>query len=622
MYKEKLNKFQKSEIIVVEDNIDDLKYLSEILKKANYKVRPATDGELALRSIKAKKPDIILLDLNLPGIDGIEVCRQIKADPETIEIPVIFISALGKSELKLKAFDAGAVDYITKPFETTEILARIITHLNIYLLQQKLKESEEKFKALYDNAPLSYQSLNEDGSFRDINPTWLSTLGYKREEVIGKYYADFLHPDWKSHFEKNFPAFIKRGYVNDVQFKIRHKDGHYLDISFEGCIGYYPDGSFKQTYCVFQDITERKKAEEKVMAANQQLKATEQQLRAANQQLITNEHKLIKEKKFSESIVATANALIVGLDKDHKIRIFNQGAENITGYTKAEVIGKDWFKIFFPKEILNQMNKIWKDAWGIKSHSYENPILSKAGKEIIVSWQTTGMYESEYVSEHLLISVGEDITERKQAEAKLIESTKRYKAFISVSNAGAWEYNTDTDFLWCSPEYFSMLGRDRDQFNQSGSSNLNEAWIDLLHPEDRERASTHFADYLKNGSVGMYENYFRMQHSDGHWIWILSRGSTIRDENGNITNLTVGTHINITAQKQAEEEIKKLNQELEQRVKERTKELEKTTIDLEAKNAELNRYNNLFIGREFRIKELRDKVADLELKLQTKGGNK
>ncbi|MBT3747786.1 MAG: PAS domain S-box protein, partial [Bacteroidetes bacterium] len=125
----------------------------------------------------------------------------------------------------------------------------------------KLRESEGKYKALYENAPLSYQSLNEDGSFRDVNPTWLSTLGYVRDEIIGKKFEDLLHPKWKPHFEKHFPVFKKRGYVHDVEFKIRHKTGHYLDIMFEGCIGYNPDGSFKETYCVFQDITTRIRSE-------------------------------------------------------------------------------------------------------------------------------------------------------------------------------------------------------------------------------------------------------------------------------------------------------------------------------------------------------------------------
>ena len=112
-------------------------------------------------------------------------------------------------------------------------------------LEEKIQKNEKKWRELFDNAPLSYQSLNTDGCFLDVNNSWLRTLGYTKEEVVGKWFGDFLHPDWKTHFEKNFPAFKKRGYVNDVQFKILHKNGHYLDISFEGCIGYNSDGSFK-----------------------------------------------------------------------------------------------------------------------------------------------------------------------------------------------------------------------------------------------------------------------------------------------------------------------------------------------------------------------------------------
>ncbi len=143
-----------------------------------------------------------------------------------------------------------------------------------YESEQRLLHSEEKFRSLYDNAPLSYQSLDEDGRFLDINPTWLKTLGYEKQEVIGKKYADFLHPNWQTHFNKNFPEFKRRGYVNDVQFKIRHKNGQYLDISFEGCIGYHPNGSFRQTYCVFQDITLRKRSEAQASKFNHILESS------------------------------------------------------------------------------------------------------------------------------------------------------------------------------------------------------------------------------------------------------------------------------------------------------------------------------------------------------------
>lgn len=136
------------------------------------------------------------------------------------------------------------------------------THLDITIRKDAelaLKNNEARFRALYENAPLSYQSLNNEGNFVDVNPSWLKTLGYKREEVIGQWYGDFLHPTWRSKFEQNFDKFKKRGYVTGVHFRIRHKLGNFLDIQFEGCIGYDPDGSVRQTYCVFQDITDQKK---------------------------------------------------------------------------------------------------------------------------------------------------------------------------------------------------------------------------------------------------------------------------------------------------------------------------------------------------------------------------
>jgi len=128
------------------------------------------------------------------------------------------------------------------------------------------------------------------------------------------------------------------------------------------------DQSLVDIFVLVHDITESKMAEEKLRAVNQQLEAnnqqlqaSEQELRAANQQLIASESELNREKNFSDKIIDTASAIIVGLDKDHIIRLFNKGAEDITGYTKAEVIGKDWFKIFFPKELLNEMNKVWEE---------------------------------------------------------------------------------------------------------------------------------------------------------------------------------------------------------------------------------------------------------------------
>lgn len=135
------------EIMIVEDNTSNLKFLTEILKKAGYRVRPAVDGEMALRSVQARLPDLILMDIKLPGMDGVEICRRLKADPGTREIPVIFISALQETELKVRALEVGGVDYVTKPFSPSEVLTRINIHIKMHQLQQRLAVKSKELGA-------------------------------------------------------------------------------------------------------------------------------------------------------------------------------------------------------------------------------------------------------------------------------------------------------------------------------------------------------------------------------------------------------------------------------------------------------------------------------------------
>lgn len=289
---------KKNSILVVEDNRESLTILCRILEKQGYSTTAAESGDLALAFLEKNLPDLIILDIQMPDISGFEVCEKIKSKKNLAEIPVVFVSAAQDISDKIKAFKLGAVDFIVKPYQVEELAVRIKTHLSLrkkelqlieankMLLEskQKVNESEEKYRAIYENNPLSFQSLNEDGSFLDVNETWLHTLGYNREEVIGKYYIDFLHPDWREGFEKKFLEFKRKGTATDVQFKIRQKDGHYLDISFNSRIGYHPDGSFKQTYCVFQDITERKQLELTLRKSENELRQHRDELEILIQQ--------------------------------------------------------------------------------------------------------------------------------------------------------------------------------------------------------------------------------------------------------------------------------------------------------------------------------------------------
>ncbi len=144
---------------------------------------------------------------------------------------------------------------------------------------------------------------------------------------------------------------------------------------------------------------------------------------------------------------------------------------------------------------------------------------------------------------------------KRQAEQSLIvrnqelfEASSRYKAFIAASDTGAWEYDADSGYLWCSPEYLSLLGYEQEEVPEKQT--LKEAWLDLLHPDDREDAYQHFLSYLTSPD-GMYEQYFRMKHRDGHWVWIWSRGKTLPDADGRPTLVTVGTNIDVTERRVA-----------------------------------------------------------------------
>jgi sigma-B regulation protein RsbU (phosphoserine phosphatase) len=134
----------KETILLVDDTPDNLRLLSQILAERDYKVRAATNGERALQTARLDPPDLILLDIRMPGINGFEVCVSLKLNGKTRDIPVIFISALDDVADKVKAFEVGGVDYITKPFQYEEVIARVETHLALRRLQLELERSNRR----------------------------------------------------------------------------------------------------------------------------------------------------------------------------------------------------------------------------------------------------------------------------------------------------------------------------------------------------------------------------------------------------------------------------------------------------------------------------------------------
>ena len=127
-------------LLVVDDMPDNLELLARMFKEEGYQVRLAPSGALALKAVQVQAPDLILLDINMPEMNGFEVCKRLKEQEQWRQIPIIFISALGDAKAKLEAFEAGGVDYVTKPFQFTEVEARVRTHLQLHFYQENLEQ--------------------------------------------------------------------------------------------------------------------------------------------------------------------------------------------------------------------------------------------------------------------------------------------------------------------------------------------------------------------------------------------------------------------------------------------------------------------------------------------------
>ncbi|MEM1392042.1 MAG: response regulator [Cyanobacteria bacterium P01_D01_bin.116] len=196
------NKICKSNILVVDDIPENLRLLSTMLTRQGYEVRKALNGKIALNACKIILPDLILLDISMPEMDGYEVCQQLKSDATTSEVPVIFISALDDVLDKVKAFDVGGSDYISKPFHKAEVISRIENQINLRSLQVTLNEKNIFLQKTLDNlkAAQVQQIQNEKmvalghlvaGIAHEVNNP--VSFIYGNLEYVNKYLRDLVN---------------------------------------------------------------------------------------------------------------------------------------------------------------------------------------------------------------------------------------------------------------------------------------------------------------------------------------------------------------------------------------------------------------------------------------------
>ncbi len=208
-------------ILIVDDSPDVAEVLFEFLKIAGYEVLRAVNGEKAFDILQQQIPDLILLDVMMPGMDGFEVCRRLKADNRTKEIPVIFITALVEAESKVKGFEVGGIDYITKPLQCREVLARITSHLTNRRFQQQLQEERAFFKALAE-ASFEGIAIHDAGRIVEANQALASLFGYQHQNLLGRNLLDLILPE---HRPMAYQKIIRSNDVLPYELRGIKKDG-------------------------------------------------------------------------------------------------------------------------------------------------------------------------------------------------------------------------------------------------------------------------------------------------------------------------------------------------------------------------------------------------------------
>jgi PAS domain S-box-containing protein len=280
----------QTEILVVDDDPSSLDLLSHLLKQAGHRVRAAPSPELALQSALSFPPELIILDVRMPGMDGFEVTRQLKQDARTAHVPIIFISGQTDVADRVMGFEMGGVDFIIKPFQRDEVLARVRTHLMLHraldeistqnkVLEARVRErtadlirERDLAKCYVEDAPVGIFIADTGGRYRDVNPAGCELVGYSREELLGMSIGD-LAPDGDQPSHLNlFTCFMQQGGGSN-ELSLQKKNGTKILVSLKTVVL-----ADKRVMGFCSDITERRQAEIQAIARAQELDLALQQL--------------------------------------------------------------------------------------------------------------------------------------------------------------------------------------------------------------------------------------------------------------------------------------------------------------------------------------------------------
>ncbi len=546
-------------ILIVDDLPDNLRVLRDTLQAEGYKVRSCTTGAMALRGAKAAATDLILLDIKLPDYDGYEVCRQLKADEKTAHIPVIFLSALNSTLDKVQGFAVGGADYITKPFQIEEVLARVETHLSIQRLQksleaknlrlqQEIAEHQRTQAALFYEKELAQVTLKSigdavittdaQGYVTYLNPIAESLTGWHQKEAQGLHLFEVF---------QIINAITKEPVKNPIiqaleQVKIVNLPPNTILIARNGqqfpiddSVSPIQDsqGQVIGAAIVFKDITDYKRQEE------------------------------AKLNNILNRAIAAITSYRTFPDRTCIYDYWSPGCEILFGYTAEELIADPnlWKNHVHPEDLDPLFAQIME---GDQMKTMSNVEYRFRHKDGTWHWILASLF-SEWDQTHncwFVTGVLTDITQRKNSEIALKEAEniikqqeEQFRLALELTKTGIWNWDITTGIIQWNPSHYTLLG-----YQPGEVISDYEAWRCRLHPDDVTETEKKLLQAQENHTV--YTAEYRVIHSDGSVHWLLGKGQGIYDQTGKAVRM-MGTIIDISDRKRSEialrEEQKKLS---------------------------------------------------------------
>jgi PAS domain S-box-containing protein len=338
--------------------------------------------------------------------------------------------------------------------------------------EEALRDSEKRFRLLFERAPLGYQSLDENGCFIDVNPAWLDVFGYTREEVIGHWFGDFMTPESAEAVKKNFPRFKAAGEIYGLEYEMVRKDGSHFIASVNGKIGYDEQGRFAQTHCILADITERKQAEEGLRASEQR-------------------YRLLFERNL---------AGVFRTSVDGRILDCNEAFARLYGYSsREEILSCQAWELYHDPADREAFIASLKNQHELTNVEY--CLRRKDGSSVWVLENST-LLEGEDDAPAVIEGTSIDITERKRAEEALRLSQEMFqKAFNASPEPVTISTLQEGIYIDVNERYLQTTGYHRDEV--IGRRALEVGFWE--QPEDRARMMHVFE---RDGSVHDFQMTF------------------------------------------------------------------------------------------------------------------